>query len=160
MIVRLARSLLHVAFFFAVVAGGILIMGSATWLYHRLVGASMTLVAEFKRIALGLYDDPVKLMPLALMFVLKSYSEPHRFKVLIASDFVMIEGRWWWQHQYLRRSDVEYVTETPGGGPLMSPAGFAIGNQKNQIFIPAGAENYEQIKGELSQWAPAANPPA
>lgn len=160
-ILRVERTVIHIVVVAAVLSAGTLIMGSATWLYHRLSsGAPVALSAEVKRTALEVYADPVRLVPLALLFFLRLHSGPHRFKVLIASDFVMIEGRWWWQHQYLRRSEVEYITETPGGGPLMSPAGLAIGDQKNEIFIPAGAQNYEQIKSELSQWLPVAAPAA
>ena len=160
-IVRMGRTLVHIALVAAILAAVTLIMGAATWLYHRLFGgALLTLLAQLKKTALETYNDPFRLVPLTLVFFRRLHSGPHRFKVLIASDFVMIEGRWWWQHQYLRRCEVEFVTETPGGGPLMSPAGLAIGNQKNEIFIPAGAQNYEQIKSQISQWMPLATPTA
>ncbi len=150
---RVVRGLIYIALFVTAVAAIILFLGLGTWLCHRLFGGtSMTLAAEFTRIALGIYHDPIGLITLALLFVVTFYSKPYRFKVLVSSDFLMIEGRWSWQRQHLWRSEVKYVKQTPGGGLLRWPAGLIVGNKKNDIFIPAGAENYEQIKSELSQW--------
>jgi hypothetical protein len=151
---RVIRGLVNIALFITFFAAFVLVLGLVMWLYHRLFGAPITLLVEFKRIVLGMYNDTIGWITFALLFLVTSYSKPQKFKVLVSSDFLMIEGRWSWQSRHLWRSDVEYVREMPGGGLLMWPAGLTIGSKKSEIFIPAGAENYEQIRSELSQWVP------
>ena len=100
-----------------------------------------------------------------IFFEFRSYWCGHRnrLQVELSPDSLFVEGNDWYGARLLQKDEVNYIRENGviGQQLLLRAAGFHVGNRNHEIdiFIPAGAPGYDQIKTQLSQWCAASLQP-